>query len=273
MRSLVMIGMEERYVNIDGYKIRYIEHGDKSKKYVLLIHGLGGSIMSWSSNIPYLADLFHVVAFDLLGFGKSDKPRIDYTMDVFTNIVKGVADALSLDRLSIIGSSLGGQIACEFTLKNMDRVERLVLVSPAGFTPRSFKGTSSLLKYAKIFNAKDIDGLRRILVDVHGSSISDDYLRWMHEYINMENSKHAFLSALRNSAKASRLTRRFKEIVERVNTLVIWGKNDNIIPVKYASFFVNVSNCRLILLEHCSHRPHVEDSRLFNEYVKIFLLG
>ncbi len=270
-----MMSMEDKYANIDGYRIRYVEQGDKSNKHILLIHGLGGSIMSWGSNIPYLAESFHVVALDLLGFGKSDKPKIDYTMDIFTKIVKGIVDALSLDRLSIVGSSLGGQIACEFALdkNNIDRIEKLVLIAPAGFTPRSFKGTSALLNYAKIFDAKDADRLKSILKSVHGSSISDEYLRWMHEYIKMENAKHAFISALKNSAKAGRLTRRFKDIVGKVNTLVIWGKNDNIIPVKYASFFVNVSNCRLILLEHCSHRPHVEDSRLFNEYVKIFLSG
>lgn len=258
----------EKYASVDGYRVRYLEEGNG--KNLLLIHGLGGSLMSWSNNIPYLAEHFHVIALDLPGFGRSDKPKIDYTMDTFVNIVKGFIDSLSLDRVSIIGSSLGGQIACEYALNNIDSVERLILVAPAGFTPLSFKGTDALLRYARIFDAKDINALRSILESIYGS-VSDDYLRWMYEYTRMENAKHAFISALRNSAKAKRLSKRFKRITDKVNTLVIWGKKDNIIPVKYASYFLSVDNCRLIILEHCAHRPHVEDSRLFNEYVRIFL--
>jgi pimeloyl-ACP methyl ester carboxylesterase len=270
------VGMDARYsyMKVEGYNLRYLEQGDRKKdKHILLIHGLGGSIMSWSRNIPYLAEYFHVVALDMLGFGRSDKPRIEYDMQLYVKIIKGVVDnLLGKDKVSIVGSSLGGQIACEFTLSNIDRVDRLVLVSPAGFTPVSFKGTRRLKDYTKIFSVKDVRELRGLLASVHGTP-NDEYVEWMYEYINMENAEHAFLSALRNSAKAKRLTRRFKRITESVRTLVIWGKKDEIIPVKYASYFINIDNCRVILLEHCSHRPHVEDSRLFNEYVREFLVG
>ncbi|MEO9365671.1 MULTISPECIES: alpha/beta fold hydrolase [Candidatus Nitrosocaldus] len=261
----------ERYALVNEYRIRYIEEG--SGPTLILVHGLGGSANSWVNNISNLAKDNHVYALDMLGFGRSDKPRINYTIDLFVDMLRGFMDTLGVDKASIVGSSLGGQIAAEYALKHQERVDRLILVAPAGFTPKTFKGTNTLRNYTRIFNAKSKDGLRHILERVHGTSISDEYLEWMYEYIRMENARHAFISALRNSAKAERLSRRFKRALESgsIKALVIWGKDDRIIPVRYAEQFIDMPNCRLILLENCGHRPHVEVSNVFNEYVRFFL--
>ncbi|MFN4337188.1 MAG: alpha/beta fold hydrolase [Candidatus Nitrosocaldus sp.] len=262
----------ERYALVNGYRIRYLEEG--SGPNLILVHGLGGSAKSWINNISDLAkDNHHVYALDMLGFGRSDKPRIDYTIDLFVDMLKGFMDTLAVDKASIVGSSLGGQIAAEYALKHQERVYRLILVAPAGFTPKGFKGTNALRNYTRIFNAKSKDGLKHLLERVHGISISEEYIDWMYEYIRMENAKHAYISALRNSAKAERLSRRFKRALESgsIKALVIWGKDDRIIPVRYAEQFIDMPNCRLILLENCGHRPHVEASNVFNEYVRLFL--
>lgn len=265
----------ERYALINGYRIRYIEEG--SGPTLILVHGLGGSAESWTNNIPTLAKDNHVYALDMLGFGRSDKPRIDYTIDLFVDMLKGLVDTLAVDKASIVGSSLGGQIAAEYALKYTESVDRLILVAPAGFTPKRFKGTSALRNYTRIFSAKSKDGLKHLLERVHGTStsisVSDEYIDWMYEYIRMDNAKHAFISALRNSAKAERLGRRFKKALESgsIKALVLWGKDDRIIPVRYAEQFIDMPNCRLILLENCGHRPHVEVSDVFNEYVRFFL--
>ncbi|MCS7142047.1 MAG: alpha/beta fold hydrolase [Candidatus Nitrosocaldus sp.] len=259
----------ERYITVNNHRMRYIDEGSGS--HVILVHGLGGSASSWANNIPYLARDHHVLAVDMLGFGRSDKPRIDYTIDLFVDMLKGFMDALAVDKASMIGSSLGGQIVAEYALRHPGMVDRLVLVAPAGFTPRAFKGTSTLLNYTRIFDARSREGLRSLLERVHGK-ISEEYIEWMYEYIRMENARHAFLSALRNSARAERLGRRFRRALESgMKVMVVWGKDDRIIPVKYAEQFIDMPNCRLLLLENCGHRPHVEASSVFNEYVRIFL--
>ncbi|MEM4285309.1 MAG: alpha/beta fold hydrolase [Candidatus Nitrosocaldus sp.] len=263
--------MEDKYAVINNYRIRYLEEG--SGPNLILVHGLGGSSSSWINNISNLAQDNHVYALDMLGFGRSDKPKIDYTIELFVDMLNGFMDTLAIDKASMIGSSLGGQIVAEYALNHPERVDRLILVAPAGFTPKTFKGTSTLRNYTRIFNAKSKDGLKHLLERVHGTSIDDEYLEWMYEYIRMDNAKHAFLSALRNSAKAERLSRRLRKSLESasIRAMIIWGKEDKIIPVKYAEQFIDMPNCRLILLENCGHRPHVEASSLFNEYVRLFL--
>lgn len=269
--------MDEKYVIINNYRIRYLEQGSASSSSsgsdLILVHGLGGSASSWINNIPNLAQDHHVYALDILGFGRSDKPRIDYTIDLFADTLGGFMDTLAIDKASIVGSSLGGQIVTEYALRHPERVDRLVLVAPAGFTPKRFKGTSTLRNYTRIFDAKSREGLRHLLERVHGSKVTDEYLEWMYEYTRMENAKHAFISALRNSARAERLSRRFKSALESssMKAMVVWGKDDRIIPVKYAEQFIDMPNCRLIVLENCGHRPHVEASSVFNEYVGLFL--
>ncbi|MGH9910583.1 MAG: alpha/beta fold hydrolase, partial [Nitrososphaerales archaeon] len=79
-----------------------------------------------------------------------------------------------------------------------------------------------------------------------------------------------FLSSLKESAKAPRLANRLKKI--QAKTLVVWGKDDDLIPVKYCEpFIAKMDNCRLLLIEKCGHRPHAEKPSIFNKAVIDFL--
>ena len=114
--------MNEKTLTLDGYKIRYLEEGN-SEKILLLIHGLGASAERWNLVLSKFAKNYHVIIPDLIGFGYSDKPMVDYTIDYFSNFISDFVKKLDIDRLSIIGSSLGGQIAAEFACQNNSKVE------------------------------------------------------------------------------------------------------------------------------------------------------
>ncbi|MEM2760366.1 MAG: alpha/beta hydrolase [Nitrososphaerales archaeon] len=254
-----------------NYKIRYVKSGE-GDRHVLFIHGLGGSAESWIYNIDVFAKYFHVFAPDLLGFGKSDKPKIRYDMKTFINFVTTFMDSVEIRKTHVVGSSLGGQIAAEFALSFPERVKKLVLVSPAGIPPKSFKGTAELKKYVKVLNAKDPDDVRKALapIDSNSSVITEDYVKSVYEYVMMPGTRHAFLSSLQESAKAQRLANRLKAI--KAQTFVVWGKHDNLIPIKYCEPFVTkMENCRLLLIEKCGHRPHAEKAPVFNQAVMDFL--
>ena len=81
--------MEEKFVEIDGNKIRYLESGS-SKKTLVLVHGLGASSERWQYVLPFFESDFHVIVPDLIGFGYSDKPIADYTIDYFSNFLKSI---------------------------------------------------------------------------------------------------------------------------------------------------------------------------------------
>lgn len=263
--------MQIKFTEVLNYKVRYAEFGDASD-HLLLIHGLGGSAESWIHNIDTFGRHFHVFAPDLLGFGKSDKPAIKYDMKMFTNFISKFMDVIGIKKTNVIGSSLGGQIVAEFAISHPERVEKLVLVSPAGIPPKSFKGTAQLRDYVKVLDAKNRNEVRKALtpIDSSGSSITDDYVNSVYEYISMPGTRHAFLSSLKESAKAPRLANRLKSI--KAKTLVLWGKDDNLIPVKYCEPFISkMDNCRLLIIEKCGHRPHAEKPSVFNEAVMDFL--
>ena len=79
--------VEEKFLQIDGNKIRYLESGD-SKKTIVLIHGLGASAERWDQVIPLFADEYRVIVPDLIGFGYSDKPLVDYTTEFFSEFLE-----------------------------------------------------------------------------------------------------------------------------------------------------------------------------------------
>src|ERR687892_1549672 len=166
--------MDFHFLKVDNIHIRYIDTKSKGKS-VLLIHGLGGSIESWINNIDILSTKqLRVVAVDLPGFGSSDKPQINYTINFYTKFIAKFIDSLKiLSPVSIVGSSLGGHIAAEVAIHYYKIVYKLVLVSPAGVLPISFAGTPALLKYANILKARTVQEVKRALTYVDNNSIDE----------------------------------------------------------------------------------------------------
>ena len=92
--------VEEKFLRINGNKIRYLESGD-SKKIIVLIHGLGASAERWDQVIPLFADEYRVIVPDLIGFGYSDKPLVDYTTEFFSEFLENFF--IAFDKIWIHG--------------------------------------------------------------------------------------------------------------------------------------------------------------------------
>ena len=91
---------------VDNNKIRYLEEGS-SENTLLLLHGLGASAERWEYVIPHFARKFRVIVPDLIGFGYSDKPMADYTIEYFSEFMSKFVDKIGIKELNIVGSSLG----------------------------------------------------------------------------------------------------------------------------------------------------------------------
>jgi 2-hydroxy-6-oxonona-2,4-dienedioate hydrolase len=258
-----------KFITIDNVLIRYADKNQKGFP-LFLIHGLGGSIESWTNNIEFLSKKFRIIAFDLPGFGLSDKPKVSYTINFYVNFLEKFIKKLKMNHLFLIGSSLGGHIAIEFTMRNRTIVDKLILISPAGCLPKSFKGTPSLKRYIKIVDAKSSNDINRILTSIDNSLVDRSYANIMYKRLSMPGAKDAFISALKGSANAPRYNNKLAKI--NTNMLLIWGKEDNMIPLKYIRPFMEHGNSRIIIIENCGHRPHVENPKLFNKIVKDFLM-
>ncbi|HEY7228578.1 MAG TPA: alpha/beta fold hydrolase [Nitrososphaeraceae archaeon] len=257
-----------KYLTIDNVLVRYTDKNQKGFP-LLLIHGLGGSIESWINNIEFLSTRFRVIALDLPGFGLSDKPRVSYTINFYVSFLEKFIKKLKINHLFLIGSSLGGHIGVEFTLRNRKTVDKLILISPAGSLPKSFKGTLALKRYVKLVAAKSSNDIFKILTSIDKSMVDRSYANVIYKRLSLPGAKYAFISALKGSAKAPRYNNKLAEI--NTNLLLIWGKEDKIIPLKYVRPFMEHGNSRIIIIEKCGHRPHVEKAKLFNKIVKDFL--
>src|SRR5438132_3196781 len=118
-----------------GSKIYYAEAG--SGPTLILLHGLVGSWQNWMFNIDSLAAKFHVFAPDQLGFGKSDKPLINYRIGTYVDFLDQFCKQLKLERASLMGVSMGGWVAAAYAIAHPDKVERMVLVDAAGYAPQA----------------------------------------------------------------------------------------------------------------------------------------
>jgi 2-hydroxy-6-oxonona-2,4-dienedioate hydrolase len=259
--------LEPRFIKIGGLRVRYIDT-KKGKDAMLLIHGLGGSIESWTNNVDYLSRELRVIALDLPGFGHSDKPELDYTIKFYSDFVARFAEELRIAPATIVGSSLGGHVAAEVAINHPGAVSRLVMISPPGALPRSFSGTPALKKYVKVLEARTVAEVKRAIFAVDKRPVDDAYAKTVYEKLATPGAKRAFLSALKGSARAPRLGSRLGRI--KAPAMLLWGKDDIMIPVKYAGPFIKMKNCRVVLLEGCGHRPHVERSATFNRLVADF---
>ena len=127
-----------RFLRLHGHRLAYTttggEPGDE-RPALVLVHGIAGSAATWAMSCPPSAVHHTVIAPDLLGHGKSDKPRHDYSLGAHANLLRDLMFALGIERATIVGHSLGGGIGMQLAYQHPMRCERLVLVSSGGLGP------------------------------------------------------------------------------------------------------------------------------------------
>ena len=128
--------MVDRYVTIKGSNIRYKEFGESrgSSEHLLFLHGLGSSSDRWIDIPEAFSRHFHTIAVDLIGFGGSDAPVLNYTIKTFREFVLDFMRSIQIDdgKTTVIGHSLGGYIAAEIAIENRSMINRLVLIDSSG---------------------------------------------------------------------------------------------------------------------------------------------
>src|SRR5215475_16007079 len=121
-----------QFRTIHGYKRAYRIAG--SGPAILLVHGIGVNSTTWNTVQAKLAQRFTVIPPDLLGHGQSDKPRADYSVAAYANGMRDLLSVLDIERVTIVGHSLGGGVAMQFAYQFPHLVERLILVAAGGVT-------------------------------------------------------------------------------------------------------------------------------------------
>lgn len=251
------------YKSINGNNIRYDEYGTSNKYHVLFIHGLGSSSIVWRDIPEALSSKFHAISVDLIGFGGSDKPKEDYTISFFSRFIKDFINSIGIgpdEKICIIGHSLGGYIAMDFTIKNTEMVDKLVLFDSSGFLDRP---TPLLLDYINAVKTTDLK-LRRDKISKVFEQLFADPSRLLPiivdifiSVIEKQGAIEAFESAFNNSTSATINLDQIKKIIDK-NCLIIWGEKDNLIPVTFMDQFKkNLKSAQTMVIRDSGHSPFV----------------
>jgi pimeloyl-ACP methyl ester carboxylesterase len=247
-----------------GRTIKYYDVG--SGPPLLLIHGLGGDADEWAFCFEPLSRSHRVLALDLLGFGRSDKPLIEYTIAGLVEVVERFRKTLSIERPTLIGSSLGGWIAAAFALKHPDSIAKLVLADSAGI-------------WASL-NELGMDP--HILTRAHMREVFDrvfhDKRLATEELVDLAYEQHlargdgyTIASLIRNIGDGGeRLDSTIGGIT--VPALILWGQQDEIIPLAAGELTHQlIHGSELVVIPECGHVPALEKPAEFVQHVSRFL--
>ena len=263
--------MPQKMTYVGGYAIRYLDFDSAdSKKILVLLHGIGASAERWSLVVPPLSKYFRVVVPDIIGFGYSDKPTVEYTMDFFVNFFSEFLDNLKIAKASLAGSSFGGHLATEYAIRFGRKVEKLMLASPAGMMRTStptLDGYIMAALYPTFENA--LKAFREMAHDptVVKEEIVMDFVNRM----RLPNAKYAFMSTLLGMRYAPPLPGRISGIL--CPTLVMWGESDRMIPVQYSKSYSEIPDSEIMVIRNCGHTPYVEKPMSFSKAALKFLIG
>lgn len=272
-----------RYLTVHGYRRAYVMEGQGPA--LLLVHGIGDSSDSWRPVLDELTRRYTVVVPDLLGHGRSEKPRADYSVAAYANGMRDLLSVLDVDRVTAVGHSLGGGVAAQFAYQYPDRCERLVLVGSGGVG----RDVSPLLRLATLPGAEllmPFFGLPPIRV---ASRLAAECLRLLDTALGRDATEVlAVFDSLPNTTARQAILRTLRSGVDwrgqsitmldraylaaGIPTMVVWGERDAIIPVDHARLaHAAMPGSRLEIFEGAGHFPHHSDPRRFVEVLVDFI--
>jgi pimeloyl-ACP methyl ester carboxylesterase len=262
---LRLSGVRSRHVQAGPYRLHYLEAGVGPP--LLLVHGLASSAtQDWGRLIGPLGRRFHVFAPDLPGFGESERPPgADYSIPMQVEAVRGFMTAVGLGKARVAGLSMGGWIVCRLAGSHPDRVERLVVVDAAGMRPDGPPIP------AEVLLPQDEEGVRRLAAAVrHNAPVPPSFVardilarRLREEWV----VRRALLSMAAGRDWLNGTLGRADMPV-----LVVWGKQDALIPVAYAgALAAEFPRAELKVLDGCGHVPIADCPEAFDREVVPFL--
>ena len=260
---------QDKSVTVFGAKIRYLEMGDAAKPTVILLHGLGGNAENWQFNIMALSANYRVIAPDQIGFGKSDKPLLKYRLGTFVDFLDKFMAELKIEKAHLVGNSMGGWVAGLMAIKYPSRVEKIILADAAGLAPPT-------IDFDRIYqlNNSTRDEIRANLKLIFANPLFANNEALVDQFMTarVTTGDGYTINSIIESIKRKEdfLDTRLGEI--KKPTLIIWGKQDGLLPVADATTFnKGIAASELVIFDPCGHVPQVEKASDFNAAVLKFL--
>ncbi len=244
---------------VKDLKVNYQTYGDKNNKPIVLLHGWGQSLETFTYLAKTLCEKNYVITVDFPGFGNSEEPTSAWGVKQYRNCILEMFDKLNISNPTILGHSFGGRIAISIASYNKN-IEKLILVNSAGIKPKRrlnyyikvywFKLAKNILKLLRM--KKTIEKLRNNV----GSA----------DYRNASPIMKKILIKIVNTDQKSELHK------IKADTLIIWGKDDSATPLAMGKVLdKHITNSGLVVMEKCGHFSYLEKplnfSKIVNHYI------
>jgi 2-hydroxymuconate-semialdehyde hydrolase/2-hydroxy-6-oxo-octa-2,4-dienoate hydrolase len=265
---------EPKTVGAEGVETSYLEAG--SGPPVLMMHGSGPGVSgtaNWQYNIPVLAEKFHVLAPDIVGFGATERPTdIVYSLRAWTDHVWAFLDALGIEKTAIVGNSLGGRIALQMATDRPERISRMVLMGSPGVGMSLTEGLQALRAYEPSHDA--MRALLRNYFAVDPTLITDELVAIRYEASVADGAYEAYRAMFfdpRHKGSELGIT---EEEVRAIATpaLLVHGREDKVVPLSVSVSMLDLlPNADLHVFSHCGHWTQIERADEFSALVKDYL--
>jgi pimeloyl-ACP methyl ester carboxylesterase len=269
-----------RTVDLPGAEaVNYVEVGEGDP--ILFVHGIAGCWRNWLENLPYFGRTNRAIALDLPGFGDSPMPSWDISMANYGRLIHDFCERLGIDQVAaLVGNSMGGFVSTEAVIDEPERFDRLVLISAAGVSFAEWQGRP-FEAAARIFEAAIpfLSGDRRIyFTRPLGRKLAFGRLFRNPTKLRPELLAEQVRPGLQAPGFSDALTaiwgydtrERLPEI--EIPTMVVWGLNDQIVPVEGAlGYHRLIPRSRLEIFERTGHLPMLERPQRFNPLLEEFI--
>lgn len=250
-----------RFLVIDGALVHYRDEGVGFP--ILLLHGAFSSLHTFNAWARELRRYYRVVRVDMQGFGLSEpREKIKRPVNEFLSFITRFLNSLGIYRCHIAGSSLGGWVSWEFSLRYPERVNKMILIDSAGYlssnnVPLPFRMAQAPILGRVVKYAVQKNILERFVKQVYGDStkVTDELVNRYYDLFTKKGNPEAFVNLV--NGKYVDNTKNLKNIL--TPTLIMWGDKDRWLNVDNAyRFNEDIPNSKLIIYEEIGHLPMEE---------------
>ena len=253
------------FIDIDGVSVHYIMEGRMDDSLpIVFIHGTSASLHTWDTLSSLLKTNKKIIRLDLPAFGLTGPNRLNqYNFNFYNQFLDEFLLKLNVTQCIVAGNSLGGSIAWNYAIASPDKVKQLILLDASGYPKKDEKGSLGFkLAGIPVLNQalkhiSPISLIRKSLEDAfyNKSLVTEKMVQQYHDMLLREGNRGAVLELFQHPMKAD--PAKIKLITQP--TLIIWGKEDQLISYKNAALFKqDIQNSQILVLDKVGHIPMEE---------------
>lgn len=265
-----------KFVDLDGLSTHYVEKGTGDP--LILIHGFFFDTHMWSKNIDVFAEHFKVYALDLWGFGYSSREPLDYGYPLYADQLLKFMDALDLPKASLMGQSMGGGTIINFTISNRERVEKIVLVDPAGMPNKLpiMGRISNLPGVGELMYRLGSNFIRKFSLETtflhNKAALTEELYGDLTRFHKIEGTSEASLYVTRKQFFDTLLKEIKSLSTMDVPILIVWGREEKSIPLSVGRKMHEIlKDARFEVVDQAGHCHNIDQCDHFNQVVLHFL--